>query len=257
MPCSGLEPRLPLGISTPPYRDVHPVPGAAAPVRLPRGAVLVLDAARAEDGLALPAAVVRARTRFPAAPVVLRVPEVTADTVRLAHGALRLRVRAVVGAGEPLGAVLRPVLTRADGLGDDVVEWMALRGGPLSPVVGDLVRRIVDEAPRFALLGDLCDALGEPERTARHRLRQAGLPAPFAWHQAARALHAALRIQAQPEVRLLPLAMERGYSDPSGLTRLFTRAFGVTPAGVRGTLGWEWLLDRWLAQAEHARRTAS
>lgn len=247
------EPRLPLGSSTPPYRDVHHVPGTA---RLPRGTVLVLDVARAEDWLALPEAVVRVRAGFPAAPVVLRVPEITADTMRLAHRASRLRVRAIVGAGEPLGPVLRPILTRPDDLGDDVVEWMALRRSPLPPVIGDLVRRIVNEAPRFALLTGLFGTLAESERTARHRFGRAGLPAPFAWHQTARALHAALCIQAQPDVRLLPLAMELGYSDPSGLTRRLTRTFGVTPAGIRGTLGWEWLLDRWLSNAEHAGRRA-
>jgi AraC-like DNA-binding protein len=65
----------------------------------------------------------------------------------------------------------------------------------------------------------------------------------------ARALNHALRIQARPEARLTLLAMEAGYSDHSGLTRQLIRMFGVTPVGIRGTLGWEWLADRWLIRA--------
>ena len=199
-----------------------------------------------EASVHLAEVVTTARTRFPAAPAILRVPRVTAGTMRLAQQAVRLRVRATVGAGEPLGEVLRPVLTHPDDLGDDVAEWLALRGRPLPPLVADLVRHMVGQAHRFAQLADLLAPLGQPERTARQRFHGNRLPPPSAWHQMARALHGALRIQAEPDTRLAMLAQDLGYSDRSGLTRQFTRTFGVTPVAVRGTLGWEWLLDRWL-----------
>ncbi|MBW3569576.1 MAG: AraC family transcriptional regulator [Gemmatimonadetes bacterium] len=235
---------------SPPYLEAKPVPArGAAPGCFPRGTVLVLDADASPSGwLLLPQAVADARRRFPTAPLVVQVPEVTSATMALAQRAARLRVRAVVGPSERMADALRPVLTHPDDLGDDVVEWMALRGRALSPVVAELVRRIVADAHRHPQLGDLLAPLGESERTARHRFRGKGLPPPSAWHQAARALHAALCIQAQPQARLSQLALDLGYADHSGFSRQLSRAFGVTPAAVRGTLGWEWLLDRWLAR---------
>ena len=245
------EPQPALHWTSPPYREARPLPPAAgaAPWHLPRGTVLVLDAgATPADLLLLPDAVTDARRRFIGAALVVRVAELTAATMGLAQRAARLRVRAVIGPGEPSDEVLRPALTRPDDLGDDVVEWLALRGRPLSPVVAGLARQVVGQAHRFAQLGDLFAPLGESERTARHRFRGKGLPPPSAWHQAGRALHAALRIQAEPQARLSALALELGYADHSGFSRQLTRAFGVTPAAVRGTLGWEWLMERWMAR---------
>ncbi|HEX6039377.1 MAG TPA: hypothetical protein VFZ20_15100, partial [Longimicrobium sp.] len=170
-----------------------------------------------------------------------------AATLRLAQRAAHLRVRAVVAVHEPLADTLRPILTHPDDLGDDVLEWLALRGRPLAPAPAAIVRRVMGRADRREPLRELLEAMGESERTARHRMRVDGLPPPSAWHQVARALHAALRIQAQPDAALAPLALALGYADRSGLSWQLTRTFGVTPVAVRGTLGWEWLLDRWLA----------
>lgn len=251
-------PQPALGCMSPPYLEVRPLPapgaaGTASPP-LPRGTVLVLDAGSTPaEWLLLPEAVTAARRRYPAAPLVVQVRELTTATMALAQRAARLRVRAVIGPGERPADALRPALTRPDDLGDDVVEWMALRGTPLPPVVAELVRRIVGEAHRFLQLCDLLAPLGESERTARHRFRGKRLPPPSAWHQAGRALYAALRVQAQPDARLSVVALDLGYADHSGFSRQLTRAFGLTPAAVRGTLGWEWLLDRWLSRGGGAR----
>ena len=241
----GTEAAFPLRCAPPPYLEPRPLSPGEGP--LPRASVLVLDATPGADAALLPLAVAAARQRFPAAPVVLRVPALTPAVIRLAQRAARLRVRAVVAEGEPLAEALRPQLTSPDDLGDDVVEWVELRQGrPLSPAVSTLLRRIVAGAEGGAQLGELLAPLGESERTARHRLRNKELPPPSAWHQMARALHAALRVQAQPGVRLSRLALDLGFSDHSGFSRQLSRAFGVTPPGVRGTLGWEWLVERWV-----------
>ena len=65
----------------------------------------------------------------------------------------------------------------------------------------------------------------------------------------AEALRAALRLQAHAGASLMVLAVECGYSDHSSLSRQCLRLFGVRPGAIRGTLGWEWLLDRWLRRA--------
>ena len=241
----GTEAAFPLRCAPPPYAEPRPLSPGEGP--LPRASVLVLDATPAADAALLPLAVAAARQRFPAAPIVLRIPALTPATIRLAQRAARLRVRAVVGTGEPLAEALRPLLTAPDDLGDDVVEWVELRRGrPLSPAVATLLRHIVSGGSSGTQLSELLGPLGESERTARHRLRSRGLPPPSAWHQLARALHAALRVQAEPEARLSLLALDLGFSDHSGFSRQLTRAFGVTPPGVRGTLGWEWLVERWV-----------
>lgn len=242
--------RPPAGTATawspPPYRELHPLPRHGAPGRaaLPRAALLVLDVVPGADADAgLQATVHAARARFPAAPLILRVPQLNAPAIRLAQRAAHLRVRAVLGRDEPLADTLRPILTRPDDLGDDVVEWLALRGCPLAPGPAAIIRQVVDQARGRGLPPR---ATAESGRTVRHRLRVHGLPPPSAWHQMARALRAAMRIQAQPDAALAVLALELGYADRSGLAWQLTRMFGVTPVAIRGTLGWEWLLDRWL-----------
>jgi AraC-like DNA-binding protein len=249
------DPGLSPGWIAPPYRDVERAPDLAALAarRLAPGTLLVLDVTRArEDWLALPAAVSTLRSRFPNAPVVLRVATLTPEAVRLAQRVATLRVRALFAVDEPPYEALRPLLTQPGNLGDDVVEWLALRGIAPSPLSAALLRHVVSRASDFPRVSDCLGAISESDRTARHRFRQEGLPPPSAWHQMARALHSALRIQAEPEMAILRLALDLGYGDQSGLSRQVTRAFGFTPAAVRGTLGWEWLVHRWLGRARAA-----
>ncbi len=222
------------------------------------GTLLALDVGgRGDDWGILPEAVSTLRERFPTAPIVLRVTEVTSDTMRLAQHAARLRVRALVGAGEPLFDTLRPVLTRPHDIGEDVLDWLSLHGATPSPAVVRLLREILHRGSSFSRLSDLLDTLSESERTARHRFRQDRLAPPSAWHQVARALQSALRIQAEPRTPLLQIAVEHGYSDQSGLSRRLARTFGFTPGAIRGTLGWEWLLHRWVVRSARAKPQAS
>lgn len=244
---SDSEPHLTLGVSCPPYLEITQLPPAAG--RLGRGCLLLMEVGcLAEEWDSIVADVAAARARHPTAPLILRVPEITAEALRLAHRAARLGVRAIVGRDEPLATVLRPILTEPDDLPRDLLAYVEERGHPLSPQLSSLVCEIVEMAPRHARLGSLLEALGHSERTVRHRFQQGSAPGPRGWHRGARALHAALRLQADPLVRLVDLAVDVGYCDHSGLTRQLTRSFGVTPAGIRGTLGWEWLADRWLAR---------
>lgn len=236
-----------LGVSAPPYRDVVPAPRAAA--HLPRGSLLVLDVRSTVDDC-LSRAVATARELHPAAPVILRVPEITSETLRLAHRASRMGARAVVGRDDPLAEVLRPLLTRPDDLAGDLLEWLKLRGQTFPPRVSALVRTVVELAPQYHHLSDLLHASGESERTVRHLFRRAGPPGPRVWHQGTRALRAALRLQADPNARVQAVALALGYSDHSGLARQITRTFGVTPSAIQGTLGWEWLMDRLMTRCE-------
>jgi AraC-like DNA-binding protein len=251
-------PDLTPGVSVPPYREVVRMPHGL-PGRLVRGSLLVLEAeSLAHEWLLLPQSIATLRARHPTAPVILRVPETTAGTLRLAHRASRLGVRAVIARDEPLADVLRPLLTHPDDLAGDLVEWLQIRGRMLSPRVSALVRSVVELAPRYAHVGELVRATGESDRTVRHLFQYTGSPGLRHWHQGARALYAALRLQAaETDARGEALARLMGYSDHSGFSRQITRTFGVTPAGIRGTLGWEWLADRWMSRAERTHSPAS
>jgi len=201
---------------------------------------------RSVDWITCADAIRSLRQRLPSVPVVLSLGPEIPDPLYLATQASRSSVRAVVAGSSTLPEALRRPLTSSASLGPDVVEWLTLFGIRLSPTLAHLVSQIFTEAPRFTEVGDLLQSLGAAESSTRFRFRKKGLPAPSRWLQAARALHAALRIQMEPEKSILAHAYAMGYSDHSALCHQMKRMFGTTPAAVRQTLGWEWLLERWV-----------
>ena len=242
-------PHLPLGRLEPPYTAIEPVVklDTLAAESLPNGVLLVLDVTcSAEDWLILPDVIPCVRIRVPAAPLILRVHEVTPDAVRFARRVEKLGVRAIVSADEPIYGTLRAILTDPEHLADQVIGWLPLCGIRLSSNLSSLIKQIFKRAPQYATLSKLLDETHESATTARWRLRKKRLPPPHCWHQVFRALHTALKIQADPDTPFLKLAMSLGYHDHSALSRQINRNFGLNPGDIRGTLGWEWLLERWL-----------
>ena len=217
------------------------------PPALADGAVLVVGLASPDDWDAAAALVPRLQARFPAAPVVVRVPGASAPA-ELGRRAAALHVRAVLGEDESPADRLRWRLTDDAGLEDEVAWWLTLRDPALPPAVVGLARDIVRLAPRYHEVAPLLAELGHAERTVRTWCGRAGMPGPGKWLAAAHAVRAALRLQTG-RAPLLALAVEAGYSDHSSLSRQYVRLFGVRPGAIRRTLGWEWLLDRWLRRA--------
>jgi len=231
----------------PPYDrfEVVPDPAALTPDDLREAALLAVGLASPHDPSADVAALVRElRARFPAAPVVLRLGQ-PADEGELDW----LGVRAVVLDGESPRQRLRVTLTDATALPEQIEQWLRLRLPGLPPAVRRLIDEIVRLSPGFGEVGPLLASIGHAERTARTWFRHAGAPGPGKWLAAAHAVRAALRMQAEEGAPLLTLAVECGYSDHSSLSRQSLRLFGVRPGTIRRTLGWEWLLDRWLRRA--------
>lgn len=239
----------PLWCALPPYDRDHPLhPGA--PQQLPVGAVLILEASPVPRELAsVDSALRRVRRSAPSTPVVLRTSPDLENLLHLASMGATLPIQGVMLRGQPLAATLRTQLTRPRNLPDEVTAWLDLKGIRMAPALADLIRQIFLRAPHHAELSSLCREIGAVESSARFRCSKKRLPPPSRWLQAARALHASLRLQAEPDRALLPLALELGYADHSALSHQLRRAFGVRPREVRRALGWEWLLDRWFAQA--------
>jgi AraC-like DNA-binding protein len=229
----------------PELETAHLKPGTVTGIRLRSGA----------DWTHLEPAVRQLRTRLPAAPVVLLCSGAWDGTLRLSARAARAGVRAVLREEEPLRDGLRVALTCRDTLADDVVDWLSLRRLRLSPMVSTLLREIFAQAPAHPDLSTLLSQVGMAESSARFRLHKRLLPTPSRWFQAARALHAVLRLQAEPRTCLLRIANEFGYADHSALSQLVYRAFRVRPGAIRGTLGWEWLMHRWVSSLPDGSRT--
>ena len=237
----------------PPYERFEAVPdlAALAPRDLRDATILAVGLTSLPDSWADAAALVpQLRARFPAAPVVLRVgPGAEADDLEWVRRPGGLGVRAVLLEGEPPRPRLRRILTDPTDLAEDIEQWLSVRLPGLPPAVAQLVGGIVRCSPRFTEVGALVGEMGHPERTVRTWFRRAGVPGPGKWLAAAHAVRAALRLQAEDGAPLLTLAVECGYSDHSSLSRQSLRLFGVRPGAIRRTLGWEWLLDRWLRRA--------
>jgi AraC-like DNA-binding protein len=235
----------------PPYERYEAVPDLVAlmPRDLPDAALFAIDFDPPRHALSEAMGLVpQLRTRFPGVPVVLRVgTDADGGELELARRVGERYVRAVViDGGEPLRAQLRRSLTSVTAVPDEIEQWLPIRLPGLAPAVGQMIGLIVRLAPGFTEVSALLATLGHAERTVRTWVRRAGVPGPGKWLAAAHAVHAALRLQAEESTPLLTIAVECGYSDHSSLSRQSLRLFGVRPGVIRRTLGWEWLLDRWL-----------
>lgn len=67
-----------------------------------------------------------------------------------------------------------------------------------------------------------------------------------AWFQVGRSMKAALAIQARSGHPWQKVALEVGYFDLRAMDTAVVRAFGLTRKAIEGTVGWEWLLWRFL-----------
>lgn len=245
---------FPLWCVQPPY-DRDRLLGGAVAAGLPAGAVLILDVHPVpEDRAAIEAAIRAVKALAPSTPVVLRAAADIADLLALATMGPGLPAQGVLLRGQALAASLRSQLTRPQNLPEQVGEWLRRKGVRTAPALADLIRQIFAGAARHSEVSSLCREIGAVESSARFRCAKKRLPPPSRWLQAARALNASLRLQAEPDRPLLPLALELGYADHSALSHQIRRTFDVRPGEVRRVLGWEWLLDRWFERARDRRR---
>jgi AraC-like DNA-binding protein len=236
----------------PPYTRTVPLHGRAAIQPAP-ASLLVVELHGAAAWPALEQEIRVLRQRFPCCPIALQIDPGIDDLYYVIVRASRLPVRAVLLRGAASPSLLRRHLAQPPALADDVVEWLQLRGIRMSPALAYLVWQIFARAPHHSELATLCREIGVVESSARFRFHKKSLPPPSRWLQMARALYAALRIQAEPDKPLLRLALELGYSDHSALSHQIHRTFRLRASAIRQLLGWEWLLDRWL---QGARKSA-
>jgi AraC-like DNA-binding protein len=237
----------------PPYLRPERLPNITrlCPRQLDPGTLLVVELEKPEAAWPnLQQWLPRLRAAHPGAPLVLWVPgEVGAgDLANLARRAGRLGVRAVLTRYEAIEDTLRATLTEPVRLEADIVEWFGLRGVSVSPELGFLIQQIFYHAPAQRTLADVLRVLRLPASSVGAKFSKKTLPPPSTWLHLAHALHAVLRLQAAPADSLSKVALDLGYSDHSALSRQITRNFGLRPSEIRCTLGWEWLLERWVSR---------
>lgn len=243
---------LPMFLLRPPYEGAERVmqPNLLSPQQMKSGTVMLLEAnpsvpAAISD---LEAWIPVLRHRFTSTPIVLWVPGDAAagELARLARRSVRLGVRAVVTREEPLERTLRGVLSSPPRLDADAVEWFWLRGLNFTPDIAFLVQGIFFLAPTHRTLTDVLSALHVPASSMGAKLSKKILPPASNWLHLAHAMYSALRLQSSPETSVCRVALEFGYGDHSALSRQLIRNFGLRPSHIRETLGWEWLLERWV-----------
>jgi len=241
---------LPLRVLEPPYRRLPPpvADDEALGMSLPDAPILLVDAGDPLENLReLRRWISLLRLRQPGASVVLRVHDRTPseEVVSAAFQAGQLGIDGVVAGEEWDPRSLRRQLTRPARLEASVIHWLERRRN--APLPGKV------RSPLRALLaGEEGEASGRSKasksgvsRAIRRRFRNAPLAPPFRFGQLGTSLRAALRIQREPDTSIEEVAYGTGIKATSTLYRRMDTLFGLTPGGLRGTLGWQWLLERW------------
>lgn len=245
-----------LFILAPPYHEFVPL-SQLSMKEVPDGSLLVLDVTAAERPWANLTHVVPAlRARMPVLPVVLRA-SASHELVHLAGRATKLHVRAVLSPGDGVESTLRTVLCEPVDLAGDVMEWLALRGVRFGITLVRPVRDIFDQALEHADAGALLRAGGYAPTTVRHALAKKGLPGPGRWFQLARAIRLAVHLQSSTTTSLVHIARQTGFADQTAVCQLIRRSFDLRAGQVRQTLGWEWLMERWLVLQVFGRETST
>jgi AraC-like DNA-binding protein len=239
----------PVFLIRPPYEqeDRRPALPNLSGQQLPPGTVIAVEVSRPESASGAIASVVRDLSqRCPSCAVVVLLRMSGEDGLVTAARLAPARLRAVVPVGPAMSSILRDALTDPSLLPRDAVEWLRQRSIRLNANQADLIEKIFAFGPHHDDVTTLLDEVGIPSSSARFRLRKRGLPCPGRWFQLARSVHAALQLQARPDLSITRLACQLGFADHSALAHLLRRTLAVTSNEIRGTLGWEWLLDRWL-----------
>ena len=129
----------------------------------------------------------------------------------------------------------------------EVGDYLGWRGITIDLETRRIVRRIVELSQDLRTVSAMARSLYLSRRALGRRFLTRGLPVPSHWLQLARLLHATVKLQANRDT-LFGVAVGLGYPDGFSLSNQMKRLTGVRPSEARDKLGWEWLLETWLAK---------
>lgn len=236
-----------VSIMRPPYRHLRPV-DHTRPVQ-PRGGGWVMVWNLGANGWPSGSDVVTGRHAGVALAIVL--PDGNGLAIAQVLRAIeRSRPQAVLPHhhAAPRPADVASVIRRPPAsLSTSVSEYLEWRGFALDPVTRNVVRRTVELSAHVQTITALAKNLYMSRRALGRRFTASGLPVPSHWLHASRILRASIKLQ-NSDASLFSIAVSLGYPDGFSLSNQMSRLCGIRPLDTRTQLGWEWVMECWLAR---------
>ena len=122
-----------------------------------------------------------------------------------------------------------------------------------------LIMKIFELAPSVSSISTLARRLYTSRRTLGRFFEAQGLPVPSHWLQFARLLYVSTKLQLNDNVPVFRVATQFGYPDGFTMSNQMKRLIGCRPTDVRQNLGYEWIVEEWLAKEgnSHVLNSAS
>jgi AraC-like DNA-binding protein len=243
-----------IGILSPPYRAV--IPSHSGALATPRqenirdGSLIVFRLVDPTYDLDwVKRTIWLARRQYLSMPLVVHLPDgIVERDMPLVQALWQLGVSGVFFRKCAIYRDLAPQMTAPPDHAAKVREWLSLR----LPNLGHASLLLLGQILGQELRGGPRAKLARTERKllsyGKKELSDLHLPPPRSWGKLARALRAALAIQADPGASFSCIAAHCGYSEQASLSNQVKATFGMRPGRIRYTLGWEWLMERWVIQ---------
>jgi AraC-like DNA-binding protein len=186
-------------------------------------------------------------------PLVLMLPkpDEIEKTLPLLNYIGSLQPRAVI----PESSLGTPARTRqllATGprnLADAITSYLTERGTLRSRLARDEVHRILALSCEVPSITVLAKRMYTSRRSLGRHFAVDQLPVPSHWLQFGRLIHACLHLQAD-DTAIFRIAHKLKYPDGFTMSNQMKRIIGVRPSEVREMVGWEWIVESWLAKEE-------
>ncbi len=192
------------------------------------------------------------RRSTPTAAVVLRLlGGAEPRDLRRAQVAGLLRVRAVLRDDEPMLPALRESLTRPADLPGDIAEYITLVRPRIDARLVAAIHGLIRWSQQSNRLESALRQVGEHDHTLRSWAKEARVPAPGAFLRFGRIMPLLLMVQQMPATSVAEALRTRAAIDPTAFGHQVHRLLGLWPKSITGTLGWEWIADRFLRRNAH------
>ena len=130
---------------------------------------------------------------------------------------------------------------------DAVTSYLTERGMLGSRTTHTEVHRILELSSEVQSISGLARRMYTSRRTLGRHFSEEGIPVPSHWLQFARLLHACLMLQTD-DTAIFRIAHRMKYPDGFTMSNQMKRVIGVRPSQVRELVGWEWIVESWLAE---------
>jgi AraC-like DNA-binding protein len=191
------------------------------------------------------------RERPPELPLIVLLPP--ASEIRRALPVLAavptLEPRSVLP-GAALGTpdrLRQSLACRPGSLADSVTRYLVRRGVLRSEQLRLEARRILQLSGETTSIERLSGRMFMSRRTLGRHFANAGLPVPSHWLQFGRLMNVVVHLQAE-SAAVFRVATRLGYPDGFTMSNQMHRLIGCRPTEVRRLLGWEWVVEAWLAR---------